>query len=388
MTSLFPLPSPTLPEFSTLLLTGPYHPSAPIHLCLTHLVNRPETKGVFFTPSRQPFLNAVRQFNDDWLNECGGYGAVSEILTRVNVLYPPSPVHLALLLSTLKVAGPLDNLALTAKVPLDSTPSLVVLYELSLYFLDEKASDSHTLSSYLSLVAGALTALETLGSNGDLVQLILMDSRLDELKLPVLKRPSHIPDEDDSSWTSYKVSFLVQRYFEWHGRFETILSPESPVAPEQDAPQPSASGTTHRLHLCKTNENEDSESSNVWEWVVKDGRGLHSFTAVFLRYLETMSSELTPSSFEPQSDTSFFANILTPGSSLHPTFLFILDFVLAFLAFTFVSLIVLTGGNIHVIALLVIELGLWASIKWFVHELKNAPSEEAGEAASNKKKST
>ncbi|KAI0291717.1 hypothetical protein BC826DRAFT_470817 [Russula brevipes] len=37
MTTVFPLPSPALPDFTTLLLKGPYHASAPIHLCLTHL---------------------------------------------------------------------------------------------------------------------------------------------------------------------------------------------------------------------------------------------------------------------------------------------------------------------------------------------------------------
>ena len=86
MTSLFPLPSRTLPDFSTLLLTGSYHASAPIHLCLSHLVNRPEANAIFLSPSRSAFLEAVVKFNDDWLNECGGYGAVSEILARVNVL--------------------------------------------------------------------------------------------------------------------------------------------------------------------------------------------------------------------------------------------------------------------------------------------------------------
>lgn len=72
---------------------------------------------------------------------------------------------------------------------------------------------------------------------------------------------------------------------------------------------------------------------------------------------------LVPSEVETGS---FFANILTPGSSFHPTFLLIVDFTLAFLAFVFVSLAVITGGNVHFIALLCIELGLWASIKWYV----------------------
>jgi hypothetical protein len=63
---------------------------------------------------------------------------------------------------------------------------------------------------------------------------------------------------------------------------------------------------------------------------------------------------------------SFLANILTPGSSLHPTFLFVVDFVLAFLAFLFICLAIMSGGNIHFMVLFVIVLGLWGSIKWCV----------------------
>ena len=87
MTTVFPLPSPTLPEFTTLLLKGPYHASAPIHLCLSHLANRPGSRAVLLTPSRENFIAALRDFNDDWLNECGGYGTVSQILSRVDVLF-------------------------------------------------------------------------------------------------------------------------------------------------------------------------------------------------------------------------------------------------------------------------------------------------------------
>ncbi|KAA1466275.1 hypothetical protein DENSPDRAFT_831072 [Dentipellis sp. KUC8613] len=86
MSSLFPLPSPLLPPFDSLLLKGKYHASAPIHLCLTHLSSHPGTKAIVLTPSRQKWLQALCDFNDDWLNECGGYGAVSHILSQVDVL--------------------------------------------------------------------------------------------------------------------------------------------------------------------------------------------------------------------------------------------------------------------------------------------------------------
>ena len=67
----------------------------------------------------------------------------------------------------------------------------------------------------------------------------------------------------------------------------------------------------------------------------------------------------------PSDNDDFLSNILTPGSSLNPTFLFVVDGVLALLAVTLVSLVIATGGNVHLIGLLFIELALWASIKWW-----------------------
>jgi len=48
---------------------------------------------VLLTPSRENFVAALRDFNEDWLNECGGYGAVSQVLSRVDVLSVSSMVH-------------------------------------------------------------------------------------------------------------------------------------------------------------------------------------------------------------------------------------------------------------------------------------------------------
>ncbi len=156
MTSVFPLPSPTLPEFTTLLLRGPYHASAPVHLCLTHLANRPGSRAVLLTPSRENFVTALRNFNDDWLNECGGYGAVSQALSRVDVLfvsfavhktrhglksvhqpsYPPTALQASIVLSMLRDARPE-----TAPSQLEiASPCLVLLHEFSSYFLDGETS--------------------------------------------------------------------------------------------------------------------------------------------------------------------------------------------------------------------------------------------------------
>src|SRR5579863_6881652 len=105
MTTVFPLPSPTLPAFTTLLLKGPYHASAPIHLCLTHLASRPGSRAVLLTPSRDNFVAALRDLNDDWLNECGGYGTVSEVLSRVDVLSVSFFVVLCTLCGTYKLSA-------------------------------------------------------------------------------------------------------------------------------------------------------------------------------------------------------------------------------------------------------------------------------------------
>jgi len=68
---------------------------------------------------------------------------------------------------------------------------------------------------------------------------------------------------------------------------------------------------------------------------------------------------------------SFLTQILDPGSSLHPTFLLILDGVLGAL-FLLLLLLLIVSENVHFLALLGIELGLWASIKWFLRELKRS----------------
>lgn len=64
------------------------------------------------------------------------------------------------------------------------------------------------------------------------------------------------------------------------------------------------------------------------------------------------------------SENDLLSNILAPGSSLNPSFLLVVDGVLALLALTLLSLVIVTGGNVHLVALLVIELALWVSIKW------------------------
>ncbi|ETW84242.1 hypothetical protein HETIRDRAFT_381688 [Heterobasidion irregulare TC 32-1] len=165
MTSLFPLPSPTLPAFTTLAIKGPYHPSALVHLCLTHVVDKPNNQGIVLSPSREKVSIALREFNDDWLNECGGYGAVVQPLSNVSMFYPPSPMHLAFLLSTFKVSEASDDPSLPPRTILPLSPSLIVLHELSAYFLDEYSSKPNTLASYMSLVAHTMALSVSLSAH-------------------------------------------------------------------------------------------------------------------------------------------------------------------------------------------------------------------------------
>ncbi|KAG8711284.1 hypothetical protein FRC11_003215 [Ceratobasidium sp. 423] len=90
-----------------------------------------------------------------------------------------------------------------------------------------------------------------------------------------------------------------------------------------------------------------------------------------------MSTETNADSAIP----AIFTEILKPGSSRHPVFLMIVDGALALLLSVLLSLLYLTSGNLHVVALIMIELCLWGSIKWFLHELKNVHAQEQERAA-------
>lgn len=72
----------------------------------------------------------------------------------------------------------------------------------------------------------------------------------------------------------------------------------------------------------------------------------------------------SPSAADSGGDNDFLSNILAPGSSLNPIFLLVVDIVLGLLSLTLGSFAIVTGGNVHLIALLFIALALWVSIKW------------------------
>jgi hypothetical protein len=85
MASFFPPVnnSPKLPSsIKTLLVKGSYHPSAPIHFCLSlH-----GSASILISPCRSAFATALGEFDDSWLDDHGGEGTVAMDLSRVKVL--------------------------------------------------------------------------------------------------------------------------------------------------------------------------------------------------------------------------------------------------------------------------------------------------------------
>lgn len=75
--------------------------------------------------------------------------------------------------------------------------------------------------------------------------------------------------------------------------------------------------------------------------------------------------EMETSPTEPADvlDIPGLSHILTPGSSLHPTFLLLVDGVFASLLFILFLLAFITR-SVHFLALILISMGLWASVKW------------------------
>ncbi|KZT20755.1 hypothetical protein NEOLEDRAFT_1074943 [Neolentinus lepideus HHB14362 ss-1] len=130
-----------LPDFSTLLIKGSYHSSAAIHLCLSRLKNAPDAKALLLTPSRHAFVHALQELDDDWLTLFAGYGRVAALSSRIEVHYPPTPIHLAFFLSTLRKSSCPEegNLPGLQNVYLN-LPRLIVLHELSSYFSESEAT--------------------------------------------------------------------------------------------------------------------------------------------------------------------------------------------------------------------------------------------------------
>ncbi|GJE84396.1 hypothetical protein PsYK624_004720 [Phanerochaete sordida] len=228
MATIFPSPAPALPDFESLLLKGALHASAPIHFCYSYVLHYDIPKAVLVTPSRERLVRALKQYNDDWVRERGGDGLTCKAASRVDVLYPKTPSHLVFLLTLFHEALGTKEDYLHPKTTFATAPSLIVLHELSSYFLEDPEA---TVSSYLTLIHHALSTVSSLtAQTGKRVALAIIDSGLEDLRLPLVKPVSLVVDDgaipaaENSRRES--VAYLVQRYFDWTGTIEEdITSP-------------------------------------------------------------------------------------------------------------------------------------------------------------------
>ncbi|KAJ7639106.1 hypothetical protein FB45DRAFT_695854, partial [Roridomyces roridus] len=189
---------PQLPDFDSMVVKGSYHPSAPIHCALSNASSFPDTQTLLVTPSRESISSALQNYNDDWIVRHSGEGNVLDLSSRITVLYPPSPAHFSFLMSMLSID---DNLSsINVATTLVRPPSLLILHELSAYFYpDFEANPSEPLEPRIP-------------PSYTLPSLILFDSHLDHLKLPILKHPSAGSKRPASKLEN--VAFFVQKYFD------------------------------------------------------------------------------------------------------------------------------------------------------------------------------
>ncbi|OJA12564.1 hypothetical protein AZE42_13495, partial [Rhizopogon vesiculosus] len=203
MARMFPSSDPCLPHYKSLLLQGDYHPSAPIHMCLSVPSG---SKALLLSSSRKALIHSLREYNSEWINTKSGTGNTCHSSSKVDIFYPPTPNHLVLLLVALRAHKASELVPVDDKATLDSAPSLLVLHELSAYFLPMNDNKPHTIASYLLLVTHALALANFISSQSQCVysidessvylmpvrmpmRLTLFDSQLDRLKLPVLRAP-------------------------------------------------------------------------------------------------------------------------------------------------------------------------------------------------------
>ncbi|KDN40032.1 Pkr1-domain-containing protein [Tilletiaria anomala UBC 951] len=89
----------------------------------------------------------------------------------------------------------------------------------------------------------------------------------------------------------------------------------------------------------------------------------------------TEAPQPPPSAATTEGGSTFmdalFSSLFQPG--LNPPLHNLMNFTFYALFVSLAALIFLTSGNVHVIALLTIAVGLWASVNWFLAELKKLP---------------
>ena len=207
-------------------------------------------------------------------------------------------------------------------------------------------------------------------SSSSPASLVVFDTRLDHLKLPVIRTLSrstfdeHDGPEDEPRPES--VLFFAEKYFELSGTFQCqweswIRSINSWLSPTlQCKDNPSRMRKYLFLH-CIVSGKTWLRTSFKKPLMLLTNVCIHLVSiqiACFKSLLINMSSE------SDVGVSGFFSFVLKPGSSLHPSFLLAVDCAFAILFLVFAWLAYLTNGNLHFFFLMGIEIALWASIKW------------------------
>jgi hypothetical protein len=141
--SLFPPAqgAPELPQLHSLLVVGDYHASAPIHLAVSVAKSRRSERVILLSPSRDSITAPTIDLRDSWIHNHGGNGIVSEALSRIEVMYPPTPAHLALFLSSLHVAEPSINNQNMTNTSMFKPLAMIILHETSSYMSENPLGD-------------------------------------------------------------------------------------------------------------------------------------------------------------------------------------------------------------------------------------------------------
>ncbi|KAL1723574.1 hypothetical protein EV715DRAFT_269622 [Schizophyllum commune] len=305
--SLFPLGAgPPLPDFSSLLVHGAYHPPAPLHLCFSaSRIGAPGSSTSELPDSAADAPVLLITANKDALKDglrAGGWqrtGRSMHIAKQVQVLAPPTAVHAELLLSLLRVWTPgcetvrpvfrkpktsdastngeprataagamasddatIAGARVSAPKPATSNtmranvlpecPALIVLHEPSAYFVqsefeDDEDSAAPTLSSYIAL------SKFTFSTNTCLRH---ADYTITTLP-PMFPREGVVePEGEGSVQPSTAVSEFVRALFQWEAFIEdgepelTAASSDDTVVPSsQDQEFHEDHGTPRRLTL-------------------------------------------------------------------------------------------------------------------------------------------
>lgn len=167
-----------------------------------------------------------------------------------------------MLLSAFRTHEASNPVYLDAKATLDSVPSLLVLHELSAYFLPINENNPHTIASYLQLVSHALALANFLSPESQApMRFTLFDSQLEKLKLPVLRTPT-VPvfygeENGDETPRAESVAFVAHKYFEWVGTFDRS-------GLETDSP--SDGSGIRRCTFTLHKQGSDIKSDIIWRW--------------------------------------------------------------------------------------------------------------------------